>query len=78
MKTQPPTRYGLPEAPPPPKPPRVDENGVPAGWTRVEAYTDGRRLVVLGEPEEGEAHNCDAMGCGSFSHVVARVEVVLT
>lgn len=60
---------------------------VPAGYRRivVEAYTDGRRLVVLGDPyavhDDSEVdaegwHNCDAMGCGTVApHVLVNVAV---
>lgn len=48
----------------------------PAG-TRL-AYLAGDELVLLGNPppeDDSEAlgaHNCDALGCGSLSHVVMR------
>jgi hypothetical protein len=39
----------------------------------AEVHLTGRELLVLGEPDEGdESHNCDAMGCGTFSHVLHR------
>lgn len=38
----------------------------PSG-TRL-CYLTGNRVTVLGQP--GDDHNCDAMGCGSFDHVV--------
>ena len=49
---------------------------VPEGYEPVEAYRKGDRLVVIGEPldtgdcDNPHAHNCDEMGCGSWSHVV--------
>lgn len=53
--------------------------GVPEGWLSVEAYlnTANGRLVVLGDPDEGDpqedgGHNCDAMGCSSLFHVAWR------
>ena len=42
------------------------------------AYLTGNELVLLGNPDPEEdldspdAHNCDAMGCGSMEHVVKR------
>ena len=50
---------------------------VRAGWWNIQAYSDGKEVVILGIPpdEESEteedAHSCDAMGCG-FDHVIAR------
>lgn len=58
----------------------------PPGYTTVakflggEVLTSDRRVVVLGTPipmddDDPDAHNCDAMGCGSASmHVVAIVD----
>lgn len=47
---------------------------LPEGFKEVEAYTNGKKLVVLGEP--GEDHNCDSMGCGSVhSHVIYVVHL---
>lgn len=54
--------------------------------TRLVEWGDGREvwltgddvLVTLGEPEDccgdgcQDCHDCDGMGCGSFSHVVSR------
>ena len=34
-------------------------------------YTNGKEIVIMGEPSE--QHNCDAMGCGSFDHVLIRI-----
>lgn len=49
----------------------------PAGWRRIEAYTDGLQVVLLEDPEENdENHNCDQMGCSSLgTHVFWRGEV---
>lgn len=56
---------------------RIAEN-VPNGYEPIEAWTNGKEIVVLGAPpEEGtpeaDDHNCDAMGCSSFGpHVIHR------
>lgn len=47
-------------------------------WYRVigEAVVTKTEFMVFGEPEENdESHNCDAMGCGSFNHVLVRSEL---
>ena len=56
----------------------------PEGFYPIAAYTNGYEIVVLGLPEcfpeldddDPLAHNCDAMGCGSLDHVVARIPVL--
>ena len=51
-------------------------DGIPEGWVKLTAYTNGTSLVVCGQPyddldgDEGEWHNCDLMGCGSGDHVL--------
>lgn len=51
-------------------------NDTPKGFRKIETYTDGKTLIALEWPEEDdENHNCDAMGCGSFSHVKYRVDI---
>ena len=46
---------------------RREHQGTEVIQTRTE-------LIVLGTPDDGdEAHNCDVMGCGSFSHVLFRL-----
>lgn len=49
------------------------------GFYRIEAWSDGREIVVLGSPKDEApeddgtmGHNCDAMGCGQ-DHVIARI-----
>lgn len=44
---------------------------VPAGWEKADAFIRGDEVVILGSPEEGGDHNCDANGCGQ-DHVLAR------
>lgn len=65
---------------------RVRKDFIPAGGKLVEAYETGGEIIVCGDPEpepEGltaeqydawceTAHNCDAMGCGTLSHVIYR------
>ena len=65
---------------------RVRKDLIPKGGKLVEAYETEREIIVLGEPEhEPEdlteaqmetwyetAHNCDAMGCGTLTHVMFR------
>ena len=59
---------------------RVPKNHIPRGARLIEAYETEREIIVLGEPPddehkpEEEQHNCDAMGCGSLSHVLYRFE----
>ncbi len=57
-------------------------NDIPDVFWKIEAYTNGYQIVVLGTPpmdqEEGDPlyHNCDAMGCSGGEHVVARIPVL--
>lgn len=52
---------------------------IPEGARLVECYETATEWVVVGEPgEEMDAdgnmlHDCDAMGCCTLSHVVARI-----
>lgn len=60
---------------------------IPEGCKLVEAYETETQIIVLGEPEDEPeglsndemdrwyetAHNCDAMGCGTLSHVMYRL-----
>jgi hypothetical protein len=57
---------------------------VPFGFQPVDVeqvFRRGNELVVLGRPKvdddlpEDEQHNCDAMCCGSGSHVLLRATV---
>lgn len=53
---------------------RVRKDLIPKGAKLVEAYLTEREVIVMGCPEEDdESHNCDAMGCGSLSHVLYRL-----
>lgn len=54
---------------------RVRKDLIPKGATLIEAYiTSSNEIVVMGQPKkDDENHNCDAMGCGSLSHVLHRL-----
>ena len=57
---------------------RVRKDMIPQGATLVEAYKTDREIIVMGQPPEGDeltedGHNCDAMGCGTLSHVIYRL-----
>ena len=59
---------------------------IPAGFRRLDAhevFVNDTMLIVTGVPDECEdeespdAHNCDAMGCGSVGpHVICRARLV--
>jgi len=55
---------------------KQQQEGVPKGYRKVEAYTNGKEIVALEWPEdEDENHNCDALGCSSSQHVKYRVTI---
>jgi hypothetical protein len=55
----------------------VPKSLIPNGGKLVECYETEREFVICGEVDsDDESHNCDAMGCGSFSHVIARIPKV--
>ena len=52
------------------------------GFQQLEAWTDGKELIVLGEAPDEEFdpeckfHDCDIMGCSSAGlHVLGRFKV---
>jgi hypothetical protein len=51
---------------------------VPKGFKKIEAYTDYKTVVIMGDLYvlDGDSHNCDAMGCGSVGHVMARLPIL--
>jgi hypothetical protein len=65
---------------------RIRKDCIPNGAALVEAYETAHEIIVCGQPpDEPEglteeqfaewyetAHNCDAMGCGTLSHVIYR------
>lgn len=55
----------------------VPKSLIPNGGKLGECYETEREFVICGEVDsDDESHNCDAMGCGSFSHVIARIPKV--
>lgn len=52
---------------------RVRQDLIPQGGTLVEAYETETEIIVIGTPESRSTHNCDAMGCGTLSHVTYRL-----
>lgn len=59
---------------------RGDEMSAPDGYVKVEAWTNDKEIVVLGEPPHEETdpecrnHHCDDNGCSAFGpHVIARI-----
>jgi len=60
---------------------KMNDDRTPKGFWKIEAYTNGYQIIVLGDPPqeyEGDQlpHNCDEMGCGSLDHVVARIPIM--
>jgi hypothetical protein len=55
-----------------------DSRRTPKGFKKIEAYTDYKIVVIMGDPYvlDGDNHNCDAMGCGSMGHVMARLPIL--
>ena len=66
---------------------RMPDN-IPEGYWKIDAYTNGYEIIVCGDPldedqyeeagisiESPIAHNCDAMGCTSVSHVIFRMSI---
>jgi hypothetical protein len=51
---------------------RVRKDLIPKGSVLVEAYLTEREIIVMGQPKDDD-HNCDAMGCGTLSHVLYRL-----
>lgn len=52
---------------------KVENRFIPKGSKLIEAYmTQQNELIVLGEPDLVKNHNCDAMGCSTFNHVIFR------
>ena len=51
----------------------VPTQQIPKGAKLIEAYETDTEYVIVGDVDsDAEAHNCDEMGCGTFSHVIAR------
>ena len=51
---------------------------VPKGYKELEnvegVYISPNEIVITGTPNDGDNHSCDEMGCGSFCHVLMRIE----
>ena len=51
-------------------------------WKKINGYTNGYQIVVVGIPvdevpeDDPLYHSCDAMGCSSIEHVLARIPVM--
>ncbi len=62
----------------------MDDDRTPKGFWKLDAYTNGYQIVVLGTPpyrddydeNDPNAHNCDAMGCGSLDHVLCKIPIL--
>jgi hypothetical protein len=62
----------------------MSEDRTPTGFWKLDAYTNGCQIVVLGEipykddydENDPNEHNCDEQGCGSFEHVLCRIPVM--
>jgi hypothetical protein len=53
---------------------KVEREFIPEGAELVEAYLTDKELIVIGEPPQDDSHDCDAMGCSTFSHVIYRID----
>lgn len=59
----------------------IGDDGIPFDYWKIEAYTNGHQIVVVGDPpadpeDEMLMHSCDEMGCGSVGpHVIAYVPI---
>ena len=51
-------------------------------WNEIRGYTNGYQIIIVGQPVDEVSeddplyHNCDAMGCSSLEHVIARIPVM--
>ena len=58
---------------------RVPRLAVPDGAQLAECYETATEFVIVGTPDaDNEEHNCDAMGCGTLSHVLHRIKKTTT
>jgi hypothetical protein len=54
---------------------RVPRLAVPDGAQLAECYETEKEFVIVGMPDaDDEEHDCDAMGCGTLSHVLHRIK----
>ena len=55
---------------------RIDDISLIGTMRIQEAFLGSTEIVLLGNPHgDGDAHNCDLMGCGTASHVIFRVDL---
>ena len=54
---------------------KVLRSDIPAGARLVEAYETDKEVIVIGEPNGDRNHDCDQMGCTTFSHVMFRFPI---
>lgn len=52
----------------------------PAGFWKVDAYTNGFEIIITGNPSSLTenhplAHNCDEQGCGR-EHIILRIPIL--
>lgn len=58
---------------------KVEKRFIPEGWELIEAYKSHAGYILIDDPNDiedenhPEYHNCDAMGCSTFSHVALRI-----
>lgn len=52
----------------------IEHDPLPEGYSPIEAISNNKEIVILGTPEDGDDHNCDAMACGQ-AHVIVRVQL---
>jgi len=58
---------------------RVDRRCVPRGANLAECYETKDEFIIMGHPKsDDESHDCDAMGCGTLSHVLHRIPKTAT
>jgi len=53
----------------------IPDEFIPEIAELIEAYKTPKEIIVIGEPDWVEDHNCDEMGCGTLSHVIFRLKL---
>ena len=55
----------------------IPDELIPEGAELIEAYitANKKKIVVIGEPDWQQDHDCDVMGCGTFSHVICWLDL---
>lgn len=55
---------------------KVPNSMIPKGVRLMECYLDKNQIIVCDDVDsEDETHNCDQMGCSTFSHVKYRFNI---